>query len=221
MYVKQGIGRDAGQVVDMPFEQAQALLANGTATKPTEEEVLAAQEAQVARGPDIHPDQLLVGWRTEPAESGGFDLYDPGGVKVNGEPFHNQIAARDGAIAAARRSRGLPDLFGEDSTTSQGAGGGEGSPDYKAMTVEDLRVEANKRKIDDATARKKADWIGLLEHDDKVQKAIAERDFDALTIPDLKKIAEEQNIDLGSASSKPEIVAAVSEKYKAPEPAAA
>ncbi len=209
MFVKQLIGRQAGFVIDMPFAEAKACIDNGTAERATEDDITAALEQSTAPNVDVTPEQLMAGYRTESAESGGFDVFDAGGVKISQDPLHNQIAARDFVLQHSRRVRGLPeaDLFagkGEGGGSSDGDDAQE--EDYDGHTVEELRKMADDRKVDTSKATKKADYVSALKRDDKVKKAIAEKDFEHLTIAELKAFAEEKNIDLGDANSKTDIV---------------
>lgn len=94
MYVRQLVGRLAGTIVQMPFSAATSNIAAGTCAMVTDDEVTAAG-LQVEPAPtDAAPDGLPSGFRVEPTEGGGFDLLDPGGVRLNQEPFPNLPAAR-------------------------------------------------------------------------------------------------------------------------------
>lgn len=215
MFVRQKIGRQAGQIVEMPFAEAKANIDAGTADRLTDEEIQEAGHQAAASNAEVPPDQLMLGYRIEPAESGGFNLFDAGGVPVNKEgPFHNHIAARDAALKHARAMRGLPDLF-DGAIGDSNSGTSEAGDDYEKMTVEQLKAVADERKLDSSGARSKKDWVHLLKHDDKVKAAIASGDFDALTVADLKVIAEERNIDVTGLTTKPEIVDAVKNGAKA------
>src|SRR4051812_6481870 len=113
MFVMQLIGRQTDIAVDMPFAEAQACIGNGTARRATDAEITAAMENSTAPHVNVTPEQLLAGYRTEPALSGGFDVYDAGGVMISEAPLHNQIVAREFVLKHALHSRGLPeDLFG-------------------------------------------------------------------------------------------------------------
>lgn len=97
MWVKQLIGRLAGSVVDLPYSAAENAIANGTAVAAMDEEVIAAG-FQVENGPaPVNLDVMPIGYRVEPTEVGGFDLYDAGGVRLNEEPIPNMAAVLSGA----------------------------------------------------------------------------------------------------------------------------
>jgi hypothetical protein len=214
MFVRQLIGRQANQIVDMPYADAMANLNAGTAARVTDDEVREAGHQAEAANLEVPPEQLLSGYRIEPAIEGGFDLYDPGGVKVSEKPFHNHIEARAGAIAYARKARGLPDLF---DPTGQGgkssSAGGDTEVDYEDMKVDDLKALADKRGV--AATGNKAAIIKALERDDTVRQAIAARDFEVLHVDELRAHAEKEQIDLTGKTSKQDIVEAFNERYKA------
>jgi hypothetical protein len=97
MWIKQLIGRLAGQVVDLPFSAAENVLANGTGVLATDTEVIAAGFDPVPVVAPVRTDVLPIGYRAEPTEVGGFDLYDAAGALVNVEPLANMIVAIEAA----------------------------------------------------------------------------------------------------------------------------
>lgn len=215
MFVRQLIGRQAGAIVDMPYADAKANLNAGTCAEATPEEIEAAGHEAQSGFVEVTPEALLAGYRIEPNIGGGFDLFDPGGVKVSEEPFHNHIAAREGAIAYSRRARGMPDAVGGAGDPGGGGAGGDVTPpDYETMTVEELSAEAGHRKLVTTGISLKADWIALLRHDDKVRAALAARDFDALTVADLEKVAAAKGIDVTSAKKKADYVDIFDAQYR-------
>lgn len=210
MYVKQLVGRQAGQIVEMDPAVAKSAIESGTAEKPTDEEIQEAGHQVDQRDVIVEPRQITLGYRAEPALDGGFDLFDPGGVKLNkDQPYHNLPEAMNAAEQFGRRARGLPEKAEvEDDKSKAGLQPGEPIP-YDKMTVEQMRAESDRRGIDSSKATKKADWIVLLERDDKVKAAIASGDLDVLTVDELKKLAAERNVDLAGKTAKPDIVDAV------------
>ncbi len=92
MFVKQLIGRMAGTVVEMPFAAATSNIASGTCVLATEDEIAAAGLEPVPVADLAKPELLPTGYRTEVTEAGGYDLLDPGGVRLNQEPFANMPA---------------------------------------------------------------------------------------------------------------------------------
>jgi hypothetical protein len=207
MFVMQLIGRQAETVIDMPYAEATACIGNGTVRRATEEQSTA---------PVVHmtTDQLMAGYRIEPFEGAGFNVFDAGGVKINQEPLRNQLVAQEFVVDYSRRARGLPD----DLFKQQQSGGGandDGDVNYDGNTVEELQRMAADRGIDSSGASRKADWVKLLKRDDKVKAALAAREFDTLTVDELKTVAVQKSIDLGEAKTKPEIVAVFEAKYQA------
>lgn len=97
MFVKQLIGRLAGTVVDMPYAAATSNIAAGTCVLATDEEVAAAGLTSAPIADPAPAEALPIGYRIEPAEVGGFDVYDPGGVRLNQMPHPNVPAARSAA----------------------------------------------------------------------------------------------------------------------------
>lgn len=215
MYVRQLVGRQAGQIVEMPHEVGKAAIEGETAAAVTDAEIHDGGFQAINQDLPVTPDALLAGYRIEPSASGGgFDLFDQGGVRVNEAAYHNYIEAREGALQYARRARGLPDLF--DGTDGKDEPGEDA---YDKMNVQFLRAEADKRGINSSGATKRADWLALLKRDDEVKKALAEGNYDALTVDELKKVVADRKVDLGDATSKEDIIGKL--KGPAPAPAAA
>ncbi len=106
MWVKQLIGRLAGSVVDLPYSAAENAIANGTAVAATDQEVVAAGFDVAPVAPPVALDVMPIGYRVEPTEVGGFDLFDAGGVRLNEEPLPNMAAvlseAHDRVAATVR-----------------------------------------------------------------------------------------------------------------------
>lgn len=101
MYVMQLVGRAADSVVEMPFHVAQIAITNGTCRKATEAEILAAGLGIPNQAPPLDTaDVMPEGYSLKPFEHGGFDLFDPGGIRLNDEPYANAAAARSAAIEA-------------------------------------------------------------------------------------------------------------------------
>src|SRR3954471_20828631 len=171
MFVMQLIGRQADSVIDMPFAEAKACMENGTVRQATQEEITAAIEQPSAPFVAPRDEILLAGYRMEPSENGGYDVFDAGGVKISRserQPLRNQLEARDFILAHSRRVRGLPDpevLRGE---SGEGAGGEE--VDYEEMKVDELKALADRRGVA-ATGNKPA-IIKALQRDDTVQAAV-------------------------------------------------
>lgn len=112
MWVKQLIGRLAGSVVDLPYSAAENAIANGTAVAATDQEVVAAGFDVAPVAPPVALDVMPIGYRVEPTEVGGFDLFDAGGVRLNEEPLPNMAAvlseAHDRVAATVLPATTLP-----------------------------------------------------------------------------------------------------------------
>lgn len=95
MFVRQLIGREAGNIIEMPFSAAESCLAMGTVEKVTNDEV----EAAGLRAIDpvvIQPEVFPRGYHAEPSTGGGYDLIDAGGVVVSRDILlPNIVAARE------------------------------------------------------------------------------------------------------------------------------
>jgi hypothetical protein len=178
-------------------------MGNGTARRATEEEVTAAMERSSAPIAHMTTEQLLAGYRLEPAEGGGYDVFDAGGVKISTEDkmLRNRLEAEEFVVGYSRRVRGLPeaDLFKSE-------GSDDGDAEYGKSTVEELKAMADQRGLDSSSATKKADWIKLLERDDKVKAALAAGDLEVLNIAELKKVAADRHIDLGDSTAKADLI---------------
>ncbi|MGR4927283.1 SAP domain-containing protein [Bradyrhizobium sp. CAR08] len=211
MYVRQLAGRQDGMIVEMDAVTANAAIEQGTAARPTDDEIQEAGYQAENRDVEVQPRQVLLGYRVEPSlEGGGWDLFDAGGVKLNKEPFHNRPEAMDAAENFGRRARGLPEK------AEVWGNGGSGSASrasegiqIEKMTAEQLQVEAARRGIDSSKANKKADWIALLKRDDEVQAAIVAGNYDALTVDELKKLAADRNIDITGKTAQSDLVDAI------------
>ncbi|MGO8093218.1 Rho termination factor N-terminal domain-containing protein [Rhizobium leguminosarum] len=146
MFVRQLIGREAGNIINMPYSAAQSCLAMGTVEAVTDEDIAAAglepAEPLVAN----RPDELPRGFRVENIPGGGFDLYDPGGVNISRDvDLPNLIAARDLAWSILHPAEAAPD------TTA-----------LEELTKADLLKMAEAADIELAGNAKKADIIAAL-----------------------------------------------------------
>lgn len=97
MWIKQLIGRLAGQVVELPFSAAENVIANGTGVVATDAEILAAGFVPGTAPVPARTDTLPLGYRAEPTEVGGYDLYDAAGALLNVEPLANMVVAVEAA----------------------------------------------------------------------------------------------------------------------------
>ncbi|MCK1577806.1 hypothetical protein [Bradyrhizobium sp. 174] len=212
MYVRQLAGRQDGMIVEMDPVTAAAAIEQGTAERPTDEQIQEAGYQAENRDVEVAPREVFLGYRVEPSlEGGGWDLFDAGGVKLNKEPFHNRPEAMDAAENFGRRSRGLPEKAevwkGGGAIASDGQG--DGQQQYDKMNVEQLRTESDRRGLDSSKATKRADWLALLKRDDEVKTAIAAGNYDALTADELKKLAADRNIDIAGKTAQSDMVDAI------------
>ncbi|QXZ79658.1 Rho termination factor N-terminal domain-containing protein [Rhizobium sp. L51/94] len=110
MYVRQLIGREAGNIIVMPYSAATSCLAMGTVAEVTDEEIEAAGLEVEVFSANL-PDALPHGFRVEALPEGGFDLYDPGGVNLSADiSLPNMVAARDYAHSIVNPVDAAPTL---------------------------------------------------------------------------------------------------------------
>jgi hypothetical protein len=95
--------------------------------------------------------------------------------------------------------------------------GGDEKTDYSHMKGPELKDLIKSRGLELNGASKNAEFITILERNDKVTAAVAAKDWDVLHVEELKDIAEKDTIDLTGKSTKADIIAAFDEHYKAAE----
>lgn len=99
MFVRQLVGPQAGEIIEMPHHAGQACLAVGTAESVTDEEIAEAGLRPAAEFVPVKPDALPDGYRAEPADGGGYNVIDAGGVNLTPETdIPNLAAARSFAL---------------------------------------------------------------------------------------------------------------------------
>lgn len=146
MFVRQLIGREAGNIINMPYDAAQSCLAMGTVEAVTDEEIAAAgleaPEPVVAN----RPDELPRGFRVEAIPGGGYDLFDPGGVNISKDvDLPNLIAARELAWSVIHPVDATPDTDA-----------------LEALSNAELYELCEKTGIEISSRAKKADLIAAL-----------------------------------------------------------
>ncbi|ARM12127.1 MULTISPECIES: Rho termination factor N-terminal domain-containing protein [Rhizobium] len=146
MFVRQLIGREAGNIIYMPYDAAQSCLAMGTVAAVTDEEIadagLEAPEPVVAN----RADELPRGFRVEAIPGGGFDLFDPGGVNISKDvDLPNLVAARDLAWSVVHPAETAPDTAA-----------------LEELNKADLLKIAEGASVDIPSGAKKADIIAAL-----------------------------------------------------------
>ncbi|MBB4574394.1 hypothetical protein [Rhizobium lentis] len=146
MFVRQLIGREAGNIINMPYDAAQSCLAMGTVEAVTDEEIAAAgleaPEPVVAN----RPDELPRGFRVEAITGGGYDLFDPGGVNISLDvELPNMIAARELAWSVIHPVDATPDTDA-----------------LEALSNAELYELCENARIEISSRAKKADLIAAL-----------------------------------------------------------
>lgn len=105
MFVRQKIGPQAGEIIEMPYLAAQNCLAVGTADPVTDEEIAEAGLAPAVVTPPNKAETLPPGYRVDLCVDlddddneftpGGYDVFDAGGVRLTATTdIPNQAAAR-------------------------------------------------------------------------------------------------------------------------------
>lgn len=96
MLVRQLIGRDANQIIDMPFTAGQNCIAAGTAAALSQAEVEAASGVARIEGVMMAvQDAAPTGYTIELDPVEGYNVKDPGGVLLTRKPVPSAAAARD------------------------------------------------------------------------------------------------------------------------------
>src|SRR5215213_1788293 len=98
MLVRSLIGKHAGQIVDMPYAVAQSCMAAGTVAEVNEQDVREAQAIIQEGYPLLQADSIPDGYSVKPDEVEGWNVFDPGGARLNGRPLPNAVAARSYAM---------------------------------------------------------------------------------------------------------------------------
>ena len=169
MFVRQLIGRQAGEIIEMRADAAQACLAQGSAAPVTDEEMAAAGIAKPPPAADTVP-TLPEGYEALARPDGlGFDVYrtpvmrgEKGAItseSLNPAPLPNMIAVRD-FIAAIATPNTPP--------STQDAGNVAIPEDWQSLSATDLKALAKALGADPAPSTK-ADASAFIE------KAITDR----------------------------------------------
>lgn len=103
MFVRQLIGRNAGQIVDMPYTAATSNIDMGTCAAVTDAEIAAAG----LMPPDVVaqplPEEMPLGFKAIETPGGGYDVVLNGNV-LNDLHIPNRAAARSFAQAYAEQN---------------------------------------------------------------------------------------------------------------------
>ncbi len=106
MFVRQLIGRQAGEIVEMPYHAAEACLSNGTVQRVTDAEIVAAGMTPPEPPPVEAAPMVPHGYEAiSRLDDQGYDLFrqpvtrnergDVTDEPVNEKPLHNLAALRD------------------------------------------------------------------------------------------------------------------------------
>lgn len=187
MFVRQKIGPQAGEIIEMPYLAAQNCLSVGSADPVTDEEVAAAglKPADItapAKAETIPPGyrvDLCVDLDDDENEftPGGYDVFDAGGVRLTADiDIPNLVAARsfawdhyDADQEAARQPEPAP-IKAEDGTGEPG----EPEWDDKWRDLHWMTQVKLAKQFDDAVT-KKDEAVQVLEAVETKRKEEAER----------------------------------------------
>jgi hypothetical protein len=101
MFVRTLIGRQAGQIIELPYHAGSQAIDFGTAETVTDAEAAAAGFVVAPTGADAPVEDFPAGYWSEPID-GGFDVFLVGGDKpLNDHLIPNLPAARSFAIEHA------------------------------------------------------------------------------------------------------------------------
>ncbi len=119
MFIFQLIGRQAGQVIEVPAHVAQSCTDMGTARYATDEEVAeSGLELPMARDTEAEPEEAPPGYTIETLDGGGYNVIAPDQMQINEEPFRNLPAARSAAFGHLENG-----TLADDDDASQGPSG--------------------------------------------------------------------------------------------------
>jgi hypothetical protein len=99
MFVRQLIGRNAGQIVEMPYHAGSSNITMGTCAAVTDAELSEAGIEIPAMNSESPPEAMPEGFIVKDAEGGGFDILDGDGEVLNQDHIPNLAAARSFAQA--------------------------------------------------------------------------------------------------------------------------
>ena len=98
MYVRTLIGRNAGDIIDLPHHAATSGLSMGTCAAVTDDEIAAALPS-LKSASSAPAETFPEGFTASPTEVGGYLLSGPDGAVISEQPFPNLSAARSAAEA--------------------------------------------------------------------------------------------------------------------------
>jgi hypothetical protein len=165
MFVRQLIGREAGNIITLPYVAATSSLAMGTCAPVTDEEIAEAGLLAVEEFRHPSPEEMPRGLRAVPSLGGGFDVVDDGGVILNGGCLPNLPAARSFAtdLIASQSTTATPDVEAEAEAEVETEVGSTPPIDFEKLTRKELEALAADRGVDASGARTKDDVIAALQ----------------------------------------------------------
>ena len=102
MFVRTLVGRNAGNIIEMPFHVGETAIMNGTAKEVSEEELEAAKLSVVKMATQEPIDSIPPGYNIEQDSLSGYNVVDAGGVILTLDVLlPNMLAAREWARAHA------------------------------------------------------------------------------------------------------------------------
>lgn len=147
MFVRNLIGRNAGQIQEQPYHVASSNISMGTAEIVTDDEISAA--GLTPPDPNLREtmERFPEGYTCKRDDVYGYLLFGPDGEQINEQPFPNLTQAR----SAAYNHSGLVKV--EEAEV----------PKIARMTVAELKQFAADKGFNIATAKNKAEMVALIE----------------------------------------------------------
>lgn len=172
MFVRQLIGRQAGQIIEMPFSAAEACLSNGTVQRVTEAEIIAAGHTPPQQPPAPEPAVVPDGYEALTRIDGqGYDVFkrpvtrnergDVTDEALNPAPLHNLAALRDFVtqvleapppphVSPVTIPEGWQDLKADEMKALAVSLGADPAPSTKADAIAAIDAEIARRTADPA-----------------------------------------------------------------------
>lgn len=161
MFVRNLIGRNAGQIQEQPYHIASSNIGMGTAEIVTDDEIreagLTPPSANLRESVERFPDGYVV----KKDDVTGYLVFAPNGDPINDQPFSNLTVARSAAYNhqdAASAAAAPPTPIGATDVIKPAS-----------LTVPKLKELAAELNLDLATAKNKAEMVALIE------RALAEK----------------------------------------------
>ena len=111
MYVRTLIGRNAGDIIDLPHHAATSGLSMGTCESVTDDEIVSAGFPSMKSNASAPAEAMPEGYSAAPTELGGYLLSGPDGKIISEQPFPNLSAARNAAETLAEEAKGKEEII--------------------------------------------------------------------------------------------------------------